>query len=377
MAHLTPPQRKTIAFLATGNELLQGVILESNSHRSAELIHQAGGIVQARSIVGDNQEGITSQLLHLLNTNDAVITIGGLGPTSDDRTRFALSDATKLPLELDENAWKHVQARLTRFGLKITDANKQQALFPKQAHILENALGTAHACHLQWQGKDIFMLPGPPKEYQPLFEKKVLPYLKTAHYFNEKKTYSYLTLGLIEGEISNDIDAIAARYRLETGYRWDYPYLEIKIIAEGHVEPTVALEEIDALLNGFTVSTDGLNAHERLLQTESAFTSQIWVITSKETQSILSTFPYEIIHVETEEPLDESFPRAYFTLSWPNPNDGIQRLGLSFICKHQGKTVYQHQLSTPKRETGIEDYIQSYFAWQIQRLIQLLEKEYL
>lgn len=374
-ATLKPQQQKTIAFLATGSELLHGELLESNSHHSSDLINQAGGTVRAKIILGDNQQGIAAQLLNLLDTNDAVITIGGLGPTSDDCTRFSVSDVTRLPLELNENSWEHVQARLNRFGLKVTESNKQQALFPQHAEILENEFGTANACHLQWRGRDIFMLPGPPKEYFPLFEKKVMPYLEQAHYFSSKKMYRYVTLGLIEGEISDEVDVIAQKHQLATAYRWHYPYLEIKILVEGQVDASPALEEIDALLNSSIVSTDGSNAKEILAQTACAVTHHIWVKTAKETQEILNEFNLGLIHIDMEESIQEEAATVYFELSWPKPEDSNQVLGLSFVGKHQSTVIYQHQLQTPKRETGIEQYIQSYFAWQLNQFMHLLAKD--
>ena len=80
------------------------------------------------------------------------------------------------------------------------------------------------------------------------------------------------------------------------------------------------------------------------------------------------------IHIDTEES-NEAIPTACFELSWPKPEDNNQVLELSFIGKNQSTVIYQHQLRTPKRETGIEYYIQHYFAWQLNQFMNVLPKD--
>lgn len=368
----TTKKQKTIAFLITGSELINGEILDTNSHQSSALIHQKGGSVKTKIIVGDVEQEISNQLLHLLDTHDAVITIGGLGPTSDDRTRFAISKALNLSLELHEDSWQYVQERLSRFGIKVNEANKQQAMFPQTAQILKNEFGTANACYLRWNNKDIFMLPGPPREYWPLFENKVLPFLTQAQYFSKKKTYRFLTLGLIEGEISYEIDEIAEKYQILTGYRWCYPYLEIKLdIDEETIIPTDIIKEVEGSLENFIVSTDGKDAKELLINNIKSFTKQITVNTTADTCILLKEFEFSNISFEVSDSRNDEVT-VIFNLTWPDPNDPNQVLKLGFIGKEQDQIIYQHQLQTPKRENDIELYIQSYFAWQLNKFIEKL-----
>jgi len=86
---------KTVAFLATGDEIVQGDVQDTNSHNFARAITHAGGIVVQRVQVSDNKLHISTTLNQLLEKSDAVIVTGGLGPTSDDVTRFAIADALK------------------------------------------------------------------------------------------------------------------------------------------------------------------------------------------------------------------------------------------------------------------------------------------
>lgn len=369
-ATMTINQQKTIAFLATGSELLNGDLQENNAHLASKIIHEAGGNVRTKMLVSDDLKDIKHQLLHLLNDNDAVITIGGLGPTSDDNTRFAISESSQLTLELDEASWTHVQDRLKKFGLNVTESNRQQALFPKTATIWKNEFGTANACHLHWQGRDIFMLPGPPKEYLPLFEQKVMPYLEQANYFNARKAYRYLTLGLIEGEISSQVDAIAKKYQIATAYRWHYPYLEIKLISDQEVDAK-GLGEIESLLRENVVSTDGSDVEKKLGSILNALNQPIMVHTSPATQTILNKFKCQNL-IFTDNTAQNSL--VQFDVLWPSDEDSKKVVQFNILGIEQGNVVFQHQAKAPMRENDIDNYIRSYFAWQLSLFINLKSK---
>lgn len=373
----TPKQHKTIAFLAIGSEFLSGELLESNSHHSAKLIQEAGGEVRSITIASDQQQDITQQLNHLLDNNNAVITIGGLGPTSDDNTRFALANAIQQPLELNDVSWKHVTERLTHFGLKVTESNRRQALFPSDATILHNAFGTANACHLQWRGRDIFMLPGPPKEYFPLFEQHVLPHLKTMYYCHPKTTYSYLTLGLIEGEISEQVDSIAQQYQIASAYRWHYPYLDIKLTVDKDSNHAKAIDEIGALLDKHIVSSDGSTAENNLLNHLTRIDKPVLVNTSSETQTLLlsKAYPNLVFVQDNATALNDHVGCFNFEIIWPSSTDMQTKAVVQFDVTGFNKDkelIHQHQLFTPKRESDIETYIHSYFAWQLSTFINTI-----
>lgn len=374
-ATMTNNDQKTIAFLATGTELLNGDLLENNAHISSKMIDEAGGTVRTKVMVNDNIKDITNQLLHLLNDNDAIITIGGLGPTSDDNTRFAISHSSQLTLELDEGSWIHIQERLKKFGLKLTESNRQQALFPKTATIWKNEFGTANACHLQWQGRDIFMLPGPPKEYLPLFEQKVMPFLKAAHYFNAKKVYRYLTLGLIEGEISEQVDKIANKYKLTTAYRWHYPYLEIKLIATHNNDVKQAIDDMASLLRMHIVSTDGSDAEKKLSQCITHLNSPVLVQTSLKTQAILNKFICQNIVFNEEISSNCALNHTVqFDVLWPDDEDEKKIVQFNIVGMVEGNVIFQHQSQAPNRDSDIDCYIRHYFAWQLSLLIHLINK---
>ena len=106
-----------------------------------------------------------------------MITIGGLGPTSDDRTRFAIAKVIDQELAFSERAWQHIQDRFTGMHLQLSNSNKQQCLFPINAELLPNPHGTALGAKINNGEKTLYMLPGPPRECLPMFNDFVLPEL--------------------------------------------------------------------------------------------------------------------------------------------------------------------------------------------------------
>src|SRR5690606_22518662 len=108
---------KRIAFLATGEEIINGDIQDTNATYFAQHFIEQGIQPGRRVTVGDHRQETENAIRYLLADHDALITIGGLGPTSDDLTRFAVADALGLTLTFDEQAWQWVEAIYLRKGL--------------------------------------------------------------------------------------------------------------------------------------------------------------------------------------------------------------------------------------------------------------------
>src|SRR5690242_8233045 len=117
-----------IALLATGDEIIHGDILNSNTQEIAAQLFNHGISVGTHMTVPDNMTEIETAIQFLLKTHRGLIITGGLGPTSDDLTRYALSHAIANPLVFDENTWKTIVERLARFGYHTPpETNRQQA----------------------------------------------------------------------------------------------------------------------------------------------------------------------------------------------------------------------------------------------------------
>jgi nicotinamide-nucleotide amidase len=228
---------KSIAILNTGDELVHGDILNSNSQAIAQMLFENAMTVDLHLSVSDQQAHIEAALTSLLQQHSAVIVTGGLGPTSDDRTRFAIAAAIHSLLIFDDATWNAITSLFKQLGYDDPpESNKHQALFPVGATIFHNPKGTAAGCGLVYEGKWIFMLPGPPSECLPMFKNFVLPILASAGFSQTFFYQKWLLFGVSEGHIAEKLDPIAAKYDCMVGYRITYPYIEFKISSRNESE---------------------------------------------------------------------------------------------------------------------------------------------
>jgi len=100
---------KRISFLATGNEIIEGEIQDTNGNYFARTLHELGATIYQHVQVSDNRDEICNALHYLLAHSDAVIITGGLGPTSDDNTRYAVAEVTQKELIFDDASWKYIE----------------------------------------------------------------------------------------------------------------------------------------------------------------------------------------------------------------------------------------------------------------------------
>ncbi|MBK2027384.1 isocitrate/isopropylmalate dehydrogenase family protein [Allofrancisella guangzhouensis] len=263
----SPLESKVISLISTGSELVNGDKLDTNAQYFSQKIISLGGNVKGHQLVSDNQRDIKLAIEFSLNSNDCIIITGGLGPTSDDKTRQAVAGATGKELVFDEKSWKLVCDRLKRFNISVHDGNKQQAFFPKDSEILENLNGTAAGCKVNVNNKVVFMLPGPPSENQPMFEKYVIPYLEDQKFLVEKKNLTWKLLGVIEADIADDIDKIVSGSEVDVAYRWSYPYIDVKLSypASKEFQLQNTISKVNRHLAKYTVSNDGRDSKTRLI----------------------------------------------------------------------------------------------------------------
>jgi len=169
-----------IGILTIGNELTSGRIADTNTSYLAREFHVRGWDVPVSMAVGDEAGAIGEALDFILERSDAVVVTGGLGPTADDITTECIAKYCGLPLYLDEAVLQTIRERFAARGLRWTDNNAKQAMFPQGAEPLRNPVGTAWGYVLNRGGKLIAVVPGVPMEVKrmtpevlvPLFEQK-------------------------------------------------------------------------------------------------------------------------------------------------------------------------------------------------------------
>jgi nicotinamide-nucleotide amidase len=164
--------------VVTGTELLLGEIVDTNSTMMARMLRDIGLDLHYKSTVGDNRARMAAVLNIALDRSDIVLVSGGLGPTVDDITREAVSDATGRPLVFHQELLDQIAARFARFGRQMTENNRRQAYVPEGAIPVENPVGTAPVFIVEDPRGTIICLPGVPRELEYLMTRRVIPYLK-------------------------------------------------------------------------------------------------------------------------------------------------------------------------------------------------------
>lgn len=169
---------KKVEVLSVGTELLMGQIANTNAQYISQRIPELGMGVFYHSVVGDNPARLKESFELSMSRSDIIITTGGLGPTLDDLTKETIASALGLEMQLHEPSKNKIINYFKKNGKLMTENNLRQAYFPKGSIIIENEWGTAPACIIDIGTKIIIMLPGPPRELIPIFDKYVMKYLK-------------------------------------------------------------------------------------------------------------------------------------------------------------------------------------------------------
>ena len=159
---------RTAEIIAVGSELLGTTRLDTNSLYITERLSGIGIEVRSKSVVGDDRDLIAQLCRQALDRVDLVILTGGLGPTDDDLTRDAVASVTGRRQIEQPAIVERLAARFARRGLQMPDINRRQALLIDGAVMIDNPNGTAPGQYLDLDGQLIVLLPGPPRELQPM-----------------------------------------------------------------------------------------------------------------------------------------------------------------------------------------------------------------
>jgi nicotinamide-nucleotide amidase len=172
-----------VELVCVGTEILLGNIVNTNAAYLSEKCANLGLSLYYQTVVGDNEERMTSAISTAMERSDIVILCGGLGPTKDDMTKEITARVMGKELEEDPHTRQRIQAFMDDYiksqpESKITANNWKQALIPHGATVLDNHNGTAPGLIIEENGKTAILLPGPPNELKPMFEESVYPYLR-------------------------------------------------------------------------------------------------------------------------------------------------------------------------------------------------------
>lgn len=167
MTSAAPP--RTAEVIAVGSELLGSTRVDTNSLFISRTLSTLGIQVTAKAVVGDDRRLLRDLFSLALARADVAVITGGLGPTDDDLTREAITDALGLAMAEDEAITAAIRRRFERRGLAMPEVNRKQAMVPHGATPLANPHGSAPGIFLPVGAKVVVLLPGPPRELQPMF----------------------------------------------------------------------------------------------------------------------------------------------------------------------------------------------------------------
>ena len=168
-----------IEVVTIGDELLLGFTIDTNAAHLARTLAAEGVEIERRTTCGDTADSIAAAVREALDRTGAVITTGGLGPTSDDLTKPSIAALFGREMVLDEEhlAWMQERWR-TRFQRPMPESNRQQAMLPAGARKLTNNHGSAPGIWLEDErGRWVAMLPGVPREMRGMLDDTLLPLL--------------------------------------------------------------------------------------------------------------------------------------------------------------------------------------------------------
>jgi molybdenum cofactor synthesis domain-containing protein len=369
---------KNISFIATGNELVKGEILDTNSQYFSKKCHGLNMNIISQQIITDDKSKIKECILSKLKDNQAIIICGGLGPTSDDKTRYAVAEIAKRELNYNEHVWNYINNRLITFGIAVHQSNRKQALFPNGSEIIENPNGTAYGFKLLIDSqKIIYVLPGPPKECRPMFDNFVLPDLiQNGYQKQNSKHITYKMLGVIESDIADDIDDIVSNLNVETAYRWNYPYLDIKLnVFDINIKEIMLL--IEEKYSGFIISKNDLSASDQLSQVlcEKNIPKDFMIqdnLTRGELLTRIDNLKGNDFHYLSDLQSEYIYPCIIFN-GLDEYHQKKSFTGKTYLsCKiiKEGNEVYSNEVYIPFRDEDVIEYAFEYASFQILKFIQ-------
>jgi nicotinamide-nucleotide amidase len=165
--------------IAVGTELLLGQIVNTNAQFLSRGCADLGVSVYFQTVVGDNMSRLSDALEIAKSRADLIICTGGLGPTQDDLTKDALASFLGQELVIHQPSMDYIEGVIKSRSVHMVESNKRQALMLLHSDPLTNDTGMAVGVALTQEQTHYILLPGPPKEMKPMFERYAAPWISS------------------------------------------------------------------------------------------------------------------------------------------------------------------------------------------------------
>lgn len=223
--------------IAIGSELLTPDKTDTNSLWLTGRLNEIGIEVKLKTVVGDDEARLEETIRDALKRSDVVIMTGGLGPTEDDITRKVSARAIGRELIFRAEMVDDLRERFRRWGREMPEINKRQAYVIEGAEVLPNPNGSAAGMLLNIEERFLVILPGPPRENQPMFDDFVLPKLKAKAGEIAVRRRILRVAGMGESAVDEKIAPIYKQYsNPQTTILFNRSEIEIHLTAQGKNE---------------------------------------------------------------------------------------------------------------------------------------------
>ncbi|HCU23817.1 MAG TPA: damage-inducible protein CinA, partial [Deltaproteobacteria bacterium] len=225
-----------VEIIATGNEVVEGDVVNSNASWLALRAREQGWEVRFHTAVPDEESCIAAALRQAVGRAQIVLVTGGLGPTSDDLTLEIAARAFARPLQVDVPSLERIRGFFTRLGRKLTPNQEKQALIPQGSRVLPNEVGTAPGAYWREGGTHLAFFPGVPQEMKKMFTRHFLPQMAAWAGGKVQLAKTLHCFGLPEGELDHRLTPLLGEGRklgeVLVGFRVRFPTLDLRLRAE-------------------------------------------------------------------------------------------------------------------------------------------------
>lgn len=260
-----------VQLLLTGNEIMSGDTVDSNSAMIAQRLTELGVGIYRKVTVGDDVPLLCAELSAMLASTDLVIVNGGLGPTIDDLTAQVLADVAAVPLEEHPEALAHLEHWCARRNLTLNAANRKQAMLPAGCDIVANPIGSAVGFAMTLGDCHVVCTPGVPGELAAMLDSILEDTRNRLVTPVQRDILRLQTFGLGESTAQQMISDAIGEWpeEVELGFRAGAPQMEIKLSLNqvDHLPlRQQCLDRLNALFGDHIIGEGNIRLAERVVQ---------------------------------------------------------------------------------------------------------------
>lgn len=253
--------RPTVVIFSQGDEVITGATVDTNAAFLADHCRTLGFDVIRHITVADELADMIRVMREIDGLADICLCTGGLGPTQDDLTSDAFSQAFNVPLKLDNDALIMMQDYFGKLAVDMPEVNRKQAFLPTGATRIDNHWGTAAGFISTGKQCRFYFMPGVPYEMKNMMRAVVLDDLRLRFKVDKTQLITLRTMGMGESAIQQEIDKLSIPNDVRISFRAGLPENELKLVfPSAYKKQTMqaCVDQVQSVLKGSVFAVDGL-----------------------------------------------------------------------------------------------------------------------